>query len=476
MDARSPATDLLRNRVTLLIESGLRGIECLTALQEREKLAPLRVLVVEDEHAAQPFRHRHLARRHALPHELVEPRRIATFEGCDPYPHLATSLVDAFPTRTYCTSPTYFTSPSGARARLHGGRSAVPAAASLAARHWQYPPSLRLLRRLGSRRSDDAEVMNAVDLVSGNGSAKTFQLECSDRLGVHRALDCCVNALADQSLARFRVRAQARREIGYWAKCSVVIASWEADSAECRVSGRDPDSQPNISAALPPDGGKFGEARLQRERHSNRRLLVAVEWCRIIEEEHDSVPREVLECRPVYRDQLADNGVVLANQFQQLLGRCHLGEAGVAAKVGEKHRYVRTVPGEQPLPVRTREQLRYLRRDKTRQLRTLAFDCVEETRVRDRDRCLVGECADDADLLVRERCWVVAHEVNHPDQGVVEEDRDAQQRAKAAGTLGRIRVLRVFQDIRNVLDRSRERDATDDACPVDHLVMTSFIG
>src|SRR5262245_44173 len=91
MDARTPAANLLRNRVAHLIESGLRGLKRVAALEEREELALLRVLVVEDENAAHPFGRRHLARRHALVHELVELLRVPALERGHPYPHGETS-------------------------------------------------------------------------------------------------------------------------------------------------------------------------------------------------------------------------------------------------------------------------------------------------------------------------------------------------------------------------------------------------
>src|SRR5207247_5239466 len=62
---------------------------------KREELALLRVPVVEDENAAHAVRRCHLARRHALIHELVELLGVPALERGDPYPHGATSLVDA---------------------------------------------------------------------------------------------------------------------------------------------------------------------------------------------------------------------------------------------------------------------------------------------------------------------------------------------------------------------------------------------
>src|SRR5262249_5257608 len=95
------APELFRERVTLLIERRLRGLERVAAVEERKELALLRVLVVEDENAAHALRRCHLARRHALAHDLVELLGVTALERGDPYPPRVTPLVDASPGRTY---------------------------------------------------------------------------------------------------------------------------------------------------------------------------------------------------------------------------------------------------------------------------------------------------------------------------------------------------------------------------------------
>src|SRR5262249_36569701 len=88
VDARSLSANLLGDSVALPVESGLGGLECVSAVKESEELPLLRVLVVEDENGLHAFGRRHLARRHALIHELVELLRVPAFERGDPYPHV----------------------------------------------------------------------------------------------------------------------------------------------------------------------------------------------------------------------------------------------------------------------------------------------------------------------------------------------------------------------------------------------------
>jgi len=95
VDARPLAADFLRDRVTLLLEPGFGGHDRVLAVEERKELPPLRVLVVEDEHAVHAFGRRHLTRRPLLLHDLVGLLRIDPLERGDPHPHAATSLVDA---------------------------------------------------------------------------------------------------------------------------------------------------------------------------------------------------------------------------------------------------------------------------------------------------------------------------------------------------------------------------------------------
>ncbi|HEX9349949.1 MAG TPA: hypothetical protein VF877_01615 [Gaiellaceae bacterium] len=67
--------------------------------------------------------------------------------------------------------------------------------------------------------------------------------------------------------------------------------------------------------------------------------------------------------------------------------------------------------------------------DKAGHLRPLPLDGVNQLRVRDRDRRLVGECLDELHLLVGERSGDIAADRDGPDQLVVENNRNAEQRA-----------------------------------------------
>src|SRR5262249_32252681 len=84
-----------RDLVTLLLEPGLGRRDRVLAVEEGEELPLLRSSVVEDENAAHAFGRRHLARGHPLLQDPVGRLGIRSFERGDPYPHAATSLLDA---------------------------------------------------------------------------------------------------------------------------------------------------------------------------------------------------------------------------------------------------------------------------------------------------------------------------------------------------------------------------------------------
>jgi hypothetical protein len=108
----------------------------------------------------------------------------------------------------------------------------------------------------------------------------------------------------------------------------------------------------------------------------------------------------VLQRALVRRDEVAERAVVLAQDVEQILGRSRLGEGGETAQVAKQARDVRAVPGQQLLALCARDQLRDLRRDEAGELGPLALDRVEQARVRDRDRGLIGERLDERDVLV----------------------------------------------------------------------------
>src|SRR5207245_9812441 len=101
------------------------------------------------------------------------------------------------------------------------------------------------------------------------------------------------------------------------------------------------------------------------------------------------------------------------------------------AEVAEEAGDVLAVAGEQWLALFRGDERGDLRRDEARQFRALPLDGVDQTGVRDRDRGLVGERLHELDLLVREGSWHVTADRDNSDQLVVQNDRNAEQRAKA---------------------------------------------
>ena len=98
--------------------------------------------------------------------------------------------------------------------------------------------------------------------------------------------------------------------------------------------------------------------------------------------------------------------MVLAQHVKEFLGRGCLGECSEAAQVAEEAGDVGAVAGEQLLAFLAGDELCHLRREEAGELGSLSLDRVEQARVRDRDRGLVGERLDECDVLVGERPWL----------------------------------------------------------------------
>jgi len=122
------------------------------------------------------------------------------------------------------------------------------------------------------------------------------------------------------------VGAQSRGEVRDWANCAVVIASFEANPAERRVTSLDPDSQSQLDAALAPDRGEFAEVLLRSEREPDRLQLVIAQGQRVVEEDHHAVAGEMLERPFMCRDQLTERRVVVTKNAEVLFRGCRLGE------------------------------------------------------------------------------------------------------------------------------------------------------
>ncbi len=94
----------------------------------------------------------------------------------------------------------------------------------------------------------------------------------------------------------------------------------------------------------------------------------------------------------------------------------------------------------------------------------LPLDCLQQARVPDRDRRLVGEGLDELHVVVREREANVADDADRADQVAVEDDRDSQS-CPGPGRQ-RERVVRVGQQIRDVHDVFEQRDASGNRASV----------
>jgi hypothetical protein len=165
--------------------------------------------------------------------------------------------------------------------------------------------------------------------------------------------------------------------------------------------------------------------------------------------------------------------VVLTKDVEQLLGRGRLGECREAAQVTEEGRDVGPVAGQQPFAVLARDELRDLGRDEARELRALALDRLDQTRVRQCDRRLVGERLDERDVIVRERVLLTTHHDDDTDEVVLDHDRHPEHRAEEARP--GIRVFGVGQDVRD-LDRSPlDRGAAGRRRPVEGVRMVAVV-
>src|SRR5919198_5139460 len=81
------------------------------------------------------------------------------------------------------------------------------------------------------------------NLVCGDRTPESLQLELADRLDLARVLDRGEDALADQGLPGSCLHAQPRGEFCPRAERAVVVPALEADAAEGGVAGADSDPE-----------------------------------------------------------------------------------------------------------------------------------------------------------------------------------------------------------------------------------------
>ena len=133
------------------------------------------------------------------------------------------------------------------------------------------------------------------------------------------------------------------------------------------------------------------------------------------------------------------------------------------------------MPSEEPLTVLAREQLSDLRRDKPRQLGPLPLNRIEEARIHDCNCRLISKRAQKLDLVVGKGCRSGSHDPDHTKQLVVDQHRHPNQRAIAAQSLARPRILGVGQRVRNVNGFARQRHPSNQRGPVKRMRMRQLI-
>jgi hypothetical protein len=120
------------------------------------------------------------------------------------------------------------------------------------------------------------------------------------------------------------------------------------------------------------------------------------------------------------------------------------------------------VAGEEAAAVFSREERSNLRRHEACELRPLSLHRLEELRVGDRNRALIRERRHQLDLPVVEWSNVTPTYLNHANQVVLDQHREAEHRPNV-GHLDRGKVtLGVGGDIGNMHRTFRQGDAPND--------------
>ena len=211
--------------------------------------------------------------------------------------------------------------------------------------------------------------------------------------------------------------------------------------------------------APPPLVADVDEPLADRHRHPGRPRGVVVLECGIVEEDHDPVAGEVLQRPLVLHHQRPHRRVVAAEEAEHLLRLSRLGERREVAQVAEHRGDLAPVAGEERLALGARDQLRDLRREEPCQLAALALDRLEEPRIGDPDRRLLGEADGERPLAIAERPDLVAGQGQDAANRPVLLDRDADQGPVSADMLARGRL--VLAVVENVVDADHLADQGD---------------
>ena len=300
-----------------------------------------------------------------------------------------------------------------------------------------------------------------------------MEVELADRLRLHRALDGCIKTGADQDLPAGCAGAEPRGKVRDRSDHAVVVPPFEADPTERCVPRFDADAEAELRSSLPPCLGERLEPLLRGECEPNRHLLVIVDRERIVEEHEQPVAGEMLERPAVDRNQLSEHAVVLAQHLEDLLRRSGLDERREPPEVAEHARHIRAMSGQKTLAVLAGDEFRDLRRDESRQLGPLPLDRVDQTRVCERNRGLIGEGLNQRNVLCGERLRLPPYEHDDADQILVHLDRHCKQRP--VGERSGIDVLGIGKDIGHVDGSARHRRTAGTRRPVERMWMVTLV-
>ena len=121
------------------------------------------------------------------------------------------------------------------------------------------------------------------------------------------------------------------------------------------------------------------------ERHPDRAGGVILLGCRVVEEHHDFVAREMLEGAFVLDHERPDHRVVPAQEPEHLLRLGRLRERGEVAQIAEHRGDLAAVARQERLALGARHERRDLWRQEPGELTSLALDRLQQSGVRDAD-------------------------------------------------------------------------------------------
>src|SRR5262249_28339386 len=149
---------------------------------------------------------------------------------------------------------------------------------------------IRRRRGLNRRLAAPAHYFIGVDR-----PVEALQAQLTDMRGSHRLFDGAERPLTDHDLAGLGFVTQPGGEIYDAADRGIFAPMLETDLAERRVAGRDADAETEHVAHACPLLRQLVYAFAHVERQPDRALGVIVARDRIVEDDHDAVPKESLQ-------------------------------------------------------------------------------------------------------------------------------------------------------------------------------------